>query len=423
MPIAHIITTGEAVVLSREDRLRHIWLLGKTGVGKSTLMRTMALADIEAGNGVSYIDPHAQDFVALMDAIPPSRVEDVVLYDPTDRDPAKPKASFSHNPLTEIPAEQIPVTAAMMAEGIRDIWHDAYSERMHAQVLHGLITLMEKRLTTFADLPLLFYKFPRPNEKKDKDRVTDHDWEIQRLRLRQRWLLSNIQSEPTRHFWKYEFPKYPADAPVAILSRIGQLLSSPHCSRVLNHETSAFSLKEAIDRSRVVLMNLPKGVLGNTGAALLGSFYISELRREIMARAALTPKQLEAAPDHYFYIDEFHTFATLSLTQLMSESRKYKLGLVLANQFTGQLDEKVLAAIKGNVGTMISFRVGDDDAEDLIGEFTPYNNDSLTDQLTAHAILKHGIKARPIITTPFAPQHSGSTKAVLHHSRRKYCRA
>ena len=293
-------TTGAPVTFSPEEWLRHLYLVGKTGSGKSHSLKSMALALIEAGETVIYMDPHGDDFKELKDAVPPPRIAKTDVMDVTDT-----QHPFSFNPLRGVSYDQIPVVAAMQAEGIRDIWADAYSERMHSLVYNGLATLMEHPLTTLDDLPLLFYKFEG-----------DAPHSIQRRQAR----LRDVKNPVTKRFWEYEFPTYPIDAPVAILSRIGQLLASPHASAILKHRTSAFNLAAAIEDNHVVLINLSKGIVGNTPAAILGSFIISEIRRVAMARAAIPIGQRRPV---YLFIDEFQTFATLSLAQILSEARKY----------------------------------------------------------------------------------------------------
>lgn len=314
-----------------------MWVLGKTGQGKSTFLKNFALADIENGAGVAYFDPHGYDYRQLKDSIPLQRVKDVVLFDPTGADPV------SFNPLSGVAIEDAPLVAEWISQGFRDIWHEAYSERMNAQVYHAHVVLLEKPGTTYGDLPLLFYRLSKSDPPE--------------LRLRQKWLLKDIANRATAHFWEYEFPTFPTDAPVAILARIGKLNNSPYATRMLRRNTTAFTVEDAVDTGKVVLANLPIGIIGENTASILGCLLFSKYRYAIMRRATLHEG---AYPPLFMYMDEFQNFTTLGAARTLSEARKFKLSLTLANQFAAQLDEEMVAALKGNVGTTVVFRVGGD---------------------------------------------------------------
>lgn len=393
-PIAIHSHDRSPVVFTEDERRRHIEIVGKTGQGKSTLLKNIAMQDIREGKAVVYFDPHGLDAPALIDSIPSWRAEKVCYLDLTDT-----KYPVAWNPLSNIPLEKSAIFASNITEGFRDIFYEAWSERMAWFLRNGLALLIEAGDATLADLPPLYF------EERHRKRF-----------------IQNAKHDATKQFWLKEYPSYPEnyrrEAPGAIVNRIGQLLAAPPAAAVLAQRNSRLDLQKCIDRGYIVIVNLSKGSIGNTAASLFGSLLISQLRNAIMSRA---DRPYEEYKPVSLLIDEFHSFATLSLAQLLSESRKYNLQLTIAHQYAAQLKPEVQAAILGNVGTIVAFRVGYDDAKVLIGDFDPYHVRMLTDQMPTYARMKRDLQPCEIQTVPFEPENRDRFDAIIRASRRRFC--
>ena len=380
--------------ISEETRFRHLEVVGKTGSGKSTLLKNLIHADICAGKSVIMIDPHGDDCRDILDSIPKHRTNKVCYVDVADLD-----HPIAFNPLASDTPEFAPTLAATLTDGFKDIWHEAWSERMAWFLTMGLALVTEKHGTLLDLRPLYFNKAKR-------DRLT-----------------TNIQNPITREFWLEEFPSYPdqyrREAPGAIVNRIGQLVASPYASRILAHPHPTLDIGAAMDNGYIVLINLQKGTIGNSVAGILGSLFISTIRSAIMARANRSRDDRQPVA---LYIDEFQSFATLSLAQLLSEARKYGLQVTLANQYLDQLKSEVTSAILGNVGTLIAFRVGNSDAEILAPDFDIHPR-QLTDQRPFQAWMKTDLQAYPLATTAFDPPVRDRTDAIMRQSQRRFSRS
>lgn len=392
-PIAIHSRDHSPIVFSEDERRRHIEIIGKTGQGKSTLLKNIAMRDIRAGKAVVYFDPHGLDAPALIDCIPSHLTEKVCYLDLTNR-----THPLAWNPLARIPPERAAITASNITEGFRDIFYEAWSERMAWFLYNGLALLIEAGDATLADLPPLYF------DERHRKRF-----------------IERAKSDATKQFWLKEYPAYPdnyrREAPGAIVNRVGQLIAAPAAAAVLTQRTPKLDLKTCIENGYIVIINLSKGSIGNNAASLFGSLLISQLRNAVMSRA---DQPTDIYPPVSLLIDEFHSFATLSLAQLLAESRKYNLQLTLAHQYAAQLKPEVQAAILGNVGTLISFRVGSDDAKVLIGDFDPYSPNMLTDQSPTYARMKRDLQPCEIRTVPFEPDKRGSYDAVVRASQRRF---
>jgi hypothetical protein len=392
-PIAIHTRDHSPIIFSENERRRHIEIIGKTGQGKSTFLKNLAMHDIRAGKAVVYIDPHGLDAPALIDSIPRHRTEKVCYLDLTDR-----RHPVAWNPLFGIPLERAAITASNITEGFRDIFYEAWSERMAWFLYNGLAVLIEAGDATLADLPPLYF------DERHRRRFVER-----------------AKTDATKQFWLREYPAYPdnyrREAPGAIINRIGQLLAAPPAAAVLTQRSSTLNLQTCIEHGYIVIVNLSKGSIGNVAAGLFGSLLISQLRNAVMSRA---DRPNDTYPPISLLIDEFHSFATLSLAQLLAESRKYNLQLTIAHQYAAQLKPEVQAAILGNVGTIVAFRVGYDDAKVLIGDFDPYQTAMLTDQMPTYARMKRDLQPCEIQTVPFEPADRGRTEAVAASSRRRF---
>ena len=327
-----------------KDRLGHIYCIGKTGVGKSTLLENMAISDIQKGNGLCIIDPHGDIAEDILNYIPEERIKDVIYFNPSDI-----KHSIAFNPLRSIHPDHQHLVASGLISTFKKIWSESWGPRMEYILRFSLLTLLEYRHATLLDIqPLLTDAYFRNH------------------------VLFRIKNPHLLAFWKDEFEKYPvalkAEAIAPILNKIGLFRASIPLRNIVGQKYSSFTFSDVMDNGKIFIANLSKGKLGEDTTALLGSMLITNIQLSALYRAI--QKEEERRP-FYLYVDEMHTFVTNSFADILAEARKYKLGLFLAHQYIEQVSEPIRAAIFGNVGTMIAFRVGATDAEYLEKEFHP----------------------------------------------------
>ncbi len=328
-----------------KDRLAHIFCIGKTGVGKSTLLKNMAISDIEKGKGICVIDPHGDVAESLLKNIPKRRQKDLLYFNPSDTN--KP---IAFNPLNGVHPQYHHLVASGLVAVFKKIWGEtSWGPRMEYILRFVLLTLLEYPDATLLDIqPLL----------------TDT--------LRRDEILAHVQNEHTAAFWRNEFAKYPPamrqEAIAPILNKTGLFLTSVPLRNIVGQKTRGFRMQQVLDGSKLLICNLSKGLIGEEACALLGSMLVTSIQLATMYRA----KQPEESRIPFFlYIDECQTFTTNSFADMLSECRKYALSVFMANQFLDQLTERIRAAIFGNCGTIISFRVGATDADLLSKEFYP----------------------------------------------------
>jgi hypothetical protein len=330
--------------IKRRDRRSHLYLIGKTGVGKSTLMANMIRQDIENGEGLALLDPHGDLVERVLAGVPPERQADLIHFNVPDQ--AHP---LGFNPLEPVAPEQRALAASGLLEVFKKIWNDSWGPRLEHILRHSLLALLDQPEATLSDVLRLL------DDKPFRKQVA--------LRLTNRQVYD---------FWLHEYDGYPsrfrAEAIAPIQNKVGAFLANPVLSRILTQSKSAFDLRQVMDRGKILLVNLAKGKIGEDAAALLGALLVSRMGLAALSRA---DQSQDNRRDFYLYLDEFPTFTTLSLANMLSELRKYRLNLVLAHQFLSQLEEPVRDAILGNVGTVIAFRLGLTDAELLEKEFYP----------------------------------------------------
>jgi DNA helicase HerA-like ATPase len=395
--VAANIVDGLPVEFTPEERARHIYIVGRSGSGKSSLIFNLALEDVEAGRGVVFIDPHGDEAKRLLDAIPTRRTEDVCYIDVSDD-----RYAVGFNPLAGIPGHLSALSAANITGALKDIWSDSWGPRLEWFLNRGLALLAEKGDATLADLPPLFF------DRKHRERFT-----------------KRITDSSVRDFWSREFPsyndRYREDAQGPIPNKVGQLLASPQLRAILCQKNPKLDVAKAIERNQIIVLNLAKGRIGDEPANLLGSLFVSHLKSVAMARAAID--EAERTPVGLF-VDEFQSFGTLAFAQLLSEARKYRLQLVIAHQFTAQLGEKVRASILGNAGTLVVFRVGPEDAELLHREFDPLGSTELLDQKPFRAWVKRGVYLYHCLVKTHPPRLSRTHRfrKVQAASRRRFAR-
>jgi len=329
------------------DRLGHIYCIGKTGVGKSTLLENMAISDIKKGKGLCIIDPHGDIAEDILHYVPEDRIKDVIYFNPADIE-----HSIAFNPLKSIHTDHQHLVASGLISTFKKIWAESWGPRMEYILRFALLTLLEYRHATLLDIqPLLTDTYYRNH------------------------VLSRVKNPHIISFWRNEFEKYPpalkAEAIAPILNKTGLFLASIPLRNIVGQKYSSFKFQDVMDNGKIFIANLSKGKLGEDTTALLGSILITNIQLSALYRAI--QKEEERRP-FYLYVDEMHSFITNSFADILAEARKYKLGLFLAHQYIEQLSEPTRAAIFGNIGTMIAFRIGATDAEYLEKEFYPTFN-------------------------------------------------
>ncbi len=337
-------STNQRFGIKDKDRLQHMYVIGKSGTGKSTLLSNMAISDIKRGSGLCVIDPHGDIAQSLLKHIPKERQKDLIYFNATEQD-----NPIEYNPLSKVHPKYHDLVASGLVSTFKKIWADSWGPRMEYILRFTLLTLLWLPDATLLDIqPLL----------------TDKDFRERAIQY--------ATEEHIRAFWRNEFDKYTprlrAEIISPILNKTGFFITSTALRNIVGKKTSSFRLQNVLDAGKILIVNLSKGQIGEDVSSLLGAMLVNAIQLAAMHRASM--------PEHtrrpfYLYIDECHSFVTLSFATILAEARKYGLSLFLAHQYIGQLDERVRAAIFGNVGTIISFRVGALDSEYLAKEFYP----------------------------------------------------
>lgn len=341
------------------DRLQHLYIVGKSGTGKSTVLANMAISDIRRGNGVCVLDPHADIVQQLAANVPDGRKGDLIYFDAADHN-----SGVTFNPLKAVHPKYHDLVASGLISTFSKIWERGWGDRMSYILKYTILTLLTLPNATLLDIePLL----------------TDQGFRNNAMRY--------VQEEHVIAFWYNQFDKYTprfrSEAIAPILNKIGLFATSSALKRILGSKTSSFRLQQVLDGGKILLVNLSKGQMGEDASSLLGAMLINSIQLAALYRAS--------QPEHsrkpfYLYIDECQSFVTLSFANILSEARKYRLSLFMANQYLDQLDERIRTAIFGNVGTLICFRVGATDADKLSMEFYPvFSQDDLV-SLPRHAM-------------------------------------
>jgi hypothetical protein len=366
--------------IRQADRLAHCYITGKTGTGKSTLLETLMRTDLRSGNGFALLDPHGDLAEKVQSAVPPERRDDLVYFNVPDT-----SHILGFNPLAPAAPAARPLLASGLIQAFKKIWADSWGPRMEHILRNTLLTLLDQPEASLADILRLF-----------NDPAFRHV------------AVGRVGNPSVRDFWVNEYEQYfwrlRAEAIAPIQNKVGAFLAHPILNRILTQPRSSFDLRAIMDEGRILIVNLAKGRLGEDVSSLLGALLVSHIGSAGLNRA----NRPEASRrDFFLYLDEFHTFTTQSLAGMLSELRKYHVGMVLAHQYLAQLDPAILDAILGNVGTLICFRVGPADAEILGQEFHP--------QLSAHDLTNlpnHSIYLRLMINGAVSPPFSAETVTV-----------
>lgn len=382
-----------------DDRRRHVYLIGKTGMGKSTVLENMIIQDIQNGNGLAVVDPHGDLVEKVINFIPNSRVNDVIYFNPADID-----YPVSFNVFEKVDRTHQHLVASGLIGIFKKLWVDSWGPRLEYVLRNAILALLEYPDSTLLGVMRLLV------DKGYRKKV-----------------IQKISDPVVRSFWLDEYSKYPdkfqSEAIAPIQNKVGQFLSSPVIRNIVGQVRSSFNLREVMDNKKIVLLNLAKGRIGEDNSALLGAMLITKIQMAAMSRVDILEEERK---DFYLYVDEFQNFATESFANILSEARKYRLNLIIAHQYIEQLDEKVEAAVFGNVGTIMCFRVGATDAEELVREFEPqFIEEDLVNIAKYDVYMKlmiDGIASQPFSATTLPPLEgfTGNKDKIVKISRERY---
>ncbi|MBU6447658.1 type IV secretion system DNA-binding domain-containing protein [Patescibacteria group bacterium] len=390
--------------IKREDRRKHIYLIGKTGMGKTTLMENMIIQDILNDNGIAFVDPHGDSVEKILNYIPSHRVNDVVYFNPSDMD-----FPIAFNILESVDPRYKHLVASGLMGVFTKIWANLWSARMEYILNNAILALLDSPGNTLLGISRMLI------DKKYRKRIVD-----------------NIKDPIVKSFWQDEFAnwneKYRMEAIAPIQNKVGQFLSSGIIRNIVGQPRSTVDLRELMDNKKILLMNLSKGRVGEDNSALLGAMIITKLQLAALSRVDIPEEQRN---DFYLYVDEFQNFATESFATILSEARKYRLNLVVGHQYIGQLindkNTKVRDAVFGNVGTIICFRIGAADAEFLEKEFYPTFTENDLVNIPKHTIILrlmiNGVASDPFTAETLPPttyQRTNNAEKIIRVSRERY---
>ncbi len=334
--------------IKADDRRRHMYVVGKTGMGKSNLLENMAIQDIQNGKGVCVIDPHGEFADKMLRAVPSHRVNDVIYFNPADVE-----YPIAFNILEAVEEDKKNLIASGMMGVFKKIWPDVWSARMEYILNNTILALLDYPGSTMLGVSRM---------------MSDSDF--------RKRVYPAIKDPVVKGFWINEFDKWDdkfrKEAVAAIQNKVGQFLSSSVIRHVVGQPKSSIDLRDIMDNEKILIVNLSKGRIGEDSMRLLGGMLITKMQLAVMGRVDIPEEQRK---DFYLYVDEFQNFANESFAGILSEARKYRLNLILTHQYINQLifdnNTSMRDAIFGNVGTIVAFRVGAEDAEFLEKEFDP----------------------------------------------------
>ncbi|MFH0987616.1 MAG: type IV secretion system DNA-binding domain-containing protein [Patescibacteria group bacterium] len=403
-----LIHLGKAVYHNREkkfgikidDRRRHVYIIGKTGMGKTALLENMAIQDIQEGKGVGIVDPHGEFAEKMLDFVPKSRVNDVVYLDPSDID-----YPIAFNAMEKVDISHRHLVATGLLGVFKKIWPDVWSARMEYILNNTLLSLLEVPGTTLLGVNRM---------------LSDREYRTK--------IIQRITDPTIKSFWLHEFSHYPdrfrEEAIAPIQNKVGQFISSPIIRNIIGQVKSAIDMRKIMDEGKILILNLSKGKIGEDTSRLLGALLITKLQLAAMSRVDMPETQRK---DFFLYVDEFQNFATEAFVSILSEARKYRLSLILAHQYITQMEETVRDAVFGNIGTMMCFRVGAADAEFLEKEFLPeFSLNDLVNLPKYYIYLRlmiDGVSSRPFLSITLPPVEKpfqSYKEKIVNVSRERY---
>ena len=383
-----------------DDRRRHFYVIGKTGMGKTAMIQNMAIQDIQQGRGIGFVDPHGEAAEELLDFVPSNRINDVIYINPADLE-----YPIAFNVMERVGLEHRHLVAGGLMGVFKKIWPDVWSARMEYILNNSILALLEYPGSTLLGINRM---------------LSDPDF--------RRKVVEKITDPMVKSFWINEFARYTqryeVEATAAIQNKVGQFISAPLIRNIIGQVQSSINMRKVMDEGKILILNLSKGRIGEDNSMLLGALLITKLQLAAMSRVDIPENERK---DFFLYVDEFQNFATESFVNVLSEARKYRLALILAHQYVAQMEEEVRDAVFGNVGTLVSFRIGAEDAEFLEKELTPeFSAHDLVNLAKYNIYLKlmiDGLAGRPFSAQTFPPfknLEASNKEKIINVSRERY---
>lgn len=390
--------------IKADDRRRHMYLIGKTGMGKSTILENMIIEDINSGHGVAVVDPHGDLAEKVIEFIPSNRVNDVIYFNPADTE-----YPIAFNVVEEVSSSVRHLVASGLIGVFQKLWADSWGPRLEYILRNAILAILDYPGATLLSVTRML------SDKDFRNKV-----------------IENIKDPVVRAFWIKEFAgyndKFASEAVSPIQNKVGQFLSSSLIRNIVGQVRSTIDMRKIMDEQKILILNLSKGRIGEDNSMLLGAMIITKIQLAAMSRVDILEKERK---DFYLYVDEFQNFTSDSFANILSEARKYRLNLILAHQYIEQLTENVRNAVFGNIGTLIIFRVGAADAEALAPELAPtFTEEDILNLPKYEIYLKlmiDGIASEPFSARGLSPmlesEKTGNTEKVINVSREKYAKA
>jgi len=389
--------------IKTDDRRRHMYLIGKTGMGKSTILENMIVADIRAGRGVAVVDPHGDLAEKIMEYIPVERINDIIYFNPSDTE-----FPVAFNIVEHVDAKVRHLVASGLVGVFKKLWVDSWGPRLEYILRNAILAVLDIPDATLLSVIRML------SDKVYRKKV-----------------IEEVNDPVVKAFWSKEFAsyadKFASEAVSPIQNKVGQFLSSSLIRNIVGQTRSSIDVRKAMDEGKILIMNLSKGHIGEDNSALLGAMMITKIQLAAMSRVDIPEKERK---DFYLYIDEFQNFSTESFASILSEARKYHLNLIIAHQYIEQLTDEVKAAVFGNVGTIVAFRVGAVDAEELVKEFTPtFTEEDIVNLPKYELYIKlmiDGVSSAPFSARGLPPlteaEKTNNAEKAIENSRRLYAR-
>lgn len=387
--------------IKTKDRRNHMYVIGKTGTGKTTLLKNMMISDILAGNGVAVVDPHGEFAETILDYVPEHRIDDVVYFNPSDLD-----YPIAFNAVEKVSISERHLVSSGLISIFKKIWADSWGPRLEYVLRNAILALLEQDDSTLLGVMRML------SDKEYRKKVVE-----------------NLTDPVVKQFWIDEFGKYSSkfevEAVAPIQNKVGQFLTNPMIRNIVGQVKSSINTRTIMDEKKIFIMNLSKGRVGEDSSALMGAMLITKIQQAAMSRISIADE--EQRNDFYLYVDEFQNFATESFAGILSEARKYRLDLILAHQYVAQLKEEVRDAVVGNAGTLVTFRIGADDAEFFEKEFSPeimaLDLVNLPNQKIYLKLMIDGVTSRAFSANtlpPITKPEKSFREEIIRRSRERY---